>query len=405
MLLDSVILLIMGGCIALLFMPALRNSDDWRATVTPLASIIGSGFLVVAPLLGYAVGIWAPLAMLGIVLLAYAIGAVVRFNIRHLEPLLNNQNPYTHLVERLSNVSLAVAYLISVTFYVRLLVSFLLHPLDIPGDPWIPRLITSIILGFIGVIGVLRGLRGLEWMEEAAVSIKLSIIAALLVGLLYFDLSWLEGHVAIKVHPIDDGIHALRVLAGMLLVVQGFETSRYLGDTYNASMRIHTMRYAQWLAGAVYVLFVSLALPLLGPYQSPPSETAIIGMSQQVASALPGLLLLAAIMSQLSAAVADTLGSGGMLSEASNQRLPERMGYGLVVVMAIGLVWSIDIFGIIAIASRAFAIYYLVQCGAAWMAASRIRSGWLRLVLRSAFGVLGLILLLVVIFAIPAESG
>jgi len=56
MLLDSLILLIMGGCIALLFLPALRNSDDWRATVTPLASIIGSGFLVVAPLLGYAVG-------------------------------------------------------------------------------------------------------------------------------------------------------------------------------------------------------------------------------------------------------------------------------------------------------------------------------------------------------------
>ena len=36
---------------ALLFAPRLTASPIWRATVTPLASIIGSGFLVSLPLL------------------------------------------------------------------------------------------------------------------------------------------------------------------------------------------------------------------------------------------------------------------------------------------------------------------------------------------------------------------
>ncbi len=49
-----------------------RSSEGWRATVTPLASIIGSGFLVLAPLLAATVGSWAPVAMTGIVMLAYA---------------------------------------------------------------------------------------------------------------------------------------------------------------------------------------------------------------------------------------------------------------------------------------------------------------------------------------------
>jgi hypothetical protein len=66
-----------------LFRPALRRSKTWIATVTPLASIIGSGFLVVVPLLAYAVNGWAVVAMTAIAILAYAIGGVIRFNIRH----------------------------------------------------------------------------------------------------------------------------------------------------------------------------------------------------------------------------------------------------------------------------------------------------------------------------------
>jgi hypothetical protein len=50
-------------CVALLAATILlskriRTSRSWIATVTPLASIIGSGFLVVVPLLGRAEGLW-----------------------------------------------------------------------------------------------------------------------------------------------------------------------------------------------------------------------------------------------------------------------------------------------------------------------------------------------------------
>ena len=67
--------------------PALRRSTRWRATVTPLASIIGSGFLVVAPLLGLTAGRFALLAMAAILVLAYLVGNAVRYNIAHVEEI------------------------------------------------------------------------------------------------------------------------------------------------------------------------------------------------------------------------------------------------------------------------------------------------------------------------------
>lgn len=403
MLLDAIVLAVVMALVLVLFRPRLRRSTYWRATVTPLASIIGSGFLVVAPLLGYAVGIWAPLAMVGIVLLAHAIGAVVRFNIVHVEPLLGG-NRYLGYVERLSNVSLAAAYLISVAFYVRLLVSFLLHPLHLETGPWLANGVTTVVLAAVAATGLLRGLQGLEWMEEAAVNVKLSIIAALLVGLVWFDAGWLAGDQRLTTHPVSDTTHALRLVAGMLLVVQGFETSRYMGAAYDAGMRVRAMRHAQWLAAAIYVVFVSLALPLLGAFREPPAETAIIDISQRVASVLPALLVVAAVMSQLSAAVADTVGSGGMMAEVSGGRLSSRVGYVLVVAAAIALVWAIDLFAIIAVASRAFALYYLLQCAGAWIAAGELENPRRRRALRSAIFALGAVMALVVIFAIPAES-
>jgi len=44
---------------AILFSPRLTASPVWRATVTPLASIIGSGFLVSLPLLAHDLGSFA----------------------------------------------------------------------------------------------------------------------------------------------------------------------------------------------------------------------------------------------------------------------------------------------------------------------------------------------------------
>ena len=48
------IAVVLGGYLA--FSKRLAGSSNWKATVTPLASIMGSGFLVSAPLLAGVVG-------------------------------------------------------------------------------------------------------------------------------------------------------------------------------------------------------------------------------------------------------------------------------------------------------------------------------------------------------------
>lgn len=43
------------------------------------------------------------------------------------------------------------------------------------------------------------------------------------------------------------------------MIVQSFETSRYLGAEYDAKNRIRTIRYAQRLSAAIYLLFIGLS--------------------------------------------------------------------------------------------------------------------------------------------------
>lgn len=400
-LLNTLLLLAVIVSFITLYRRGLRDSPLWRATVTPLASIIGSGFLIVAPLLDGIVGGWAPLAILLIVLLAYGIGAVIRYNIRYLEPQLEQaqMSRGLNLLTRSSDLALALAYVISVAFYLRLLASFLLRAVEVEHD-FFANLITTAILAFIGITGAIRGLRTLEELEKYAVYVKLSIITALLLGLVVFDFGWLvDGSQYLHSAPVADWDQALRVLAGVLIIVQGFETSRYMGDSYDAETRIRTMRYAQWLSGAIYLVFVILALPLLSGFSDKVNETAIIGLSEKVADSLPAMLILAAVMSQFSAAVADTIGAGGLLHEVSNQHLRPRWGYVLVTSLGIALVWVSNIFEIIALASRAFALYYLIQTLMALVVAQQ-RAEEKRL--RQGMVAMAVLLLLVVVFAIPA---
>ena len=396
---NTLLLAVAVVVVAILFRPRLLQSRDWRATVTPLASIIGSGYLVAAPLLSHAVNSWALLAMLAIVSVAYGIGEVIRYNIRYAEPLLDGkQAPGVLLaIERLSGLVLSIAYVISVAFYLRLLASFVMRAMEIEGEI-LANVITTLVLVFIAAMGLWRGLGGMESMEKMAVNINLAIIAALLVGLAWFDIDWLmQVGNEIEYHPIEDWPYALSLLAGILLIIQGFETSRYLGSEYDAETRIRTMRYAQLLSGFIYLLFIGLALPLLGDFHESRDETAIIELSATVAVILPAMLLVAAVMSQFSAAVADTAGSGGLLSEFSRRRLTPGVGYTLVATVAIILIWSASIFEIITIASRAFALYYLLQC----LVALIVSRGQGSLLQRTFFVLIGLLLLLVVVFAIP----
>ena len=65
-----------------------------------------------------------------------------------------------------------------------------------------------------------------------------------------------------------------------------------------------------------------------------------------------------AATAQFSAAVADTVASGGLVEEASYGAIDHRYVYLAVAALAVVLLWTSHIFSIIAYASRAFAAYY-----------------------------------------------
>ncbi len=383
-----------------LLRPALKRARFWRATITPLASIIGSGFLVIAPLLASLAGGNALFAMMAIVGVAYMIGEVIRFNIRYAEPVLPAAPLFLHAAERFSNIALALAYVVSVAFYVRLLASFAFEGVGVDSAVG-AKLLTTAILLVIGLAGWRSGLSGLEWLEEYSVSIKLAIITALLFGLLHFDAVNGFSSGVLQAQPQSPELQ-LRKLAGMLLVVQGFETSRYLGAEYSAPMRIQSMRFAQILSAGIYLVFIFSILPLLQFLAGgKPDETALIGLVGHAAVVLPAMLVLAALASQFGAAVGDTLGAGGLAEEESRGRLPARLAYLVVTASGVILVWTTNVFEIITLASRAFAVYYLAQTLVALRVAYGFSGRWRRGAYFALFGLMAAILMGVAVFAVP----
>lgn len=403
-------ILIVMSVVTVLFLlrPRLRNNEHWQATLTPLSSIIGSGFLVMAPLLASVVGLLSPLAVLGIVLLAYGIGTIIRFNILHVEPRIQKGelSNLTKQVEYLGNIALCLAYMVAVAFYLSLLSSFVLNYFDIENLT-LERWVTTSIIIFIAVIGYLKGLGGLEKLESLSMTIQLSIVVALLFGLAIFGFNFvISDKELVFNYPEREWTTQIRILAGALLVVQGFETSRFIGEKYSPEIRVSSMKSAQLMSGALYIISVIALMPVVQHLDLMNIQLAkIVNVTGLVAIVLPVMLIIAALMSQFSAAVADTGGAGGLLNENSNRRLSTNICYVGVSVSAILLVWSVDLLHIITLASRAFAMYYFLQALLALTYCYKDCSIESRMTLwsRILFMTLALILLYVVFFAIPAE--
>jgi hypothetical protein len=189
-------------------------------------------------------------------------------------------------------------------------------------------------------------------------------------------------------------------LLGLVILVQGFETSRYLGDAYDKETRIKTMRWSQWIASGIYFAFIILVtpyftqeLPALG------GETAIIDMLIPVGAVVAPAIIIVALASQLSAAVADMNGAGGLLFETTNKRLSPEAGHLLTALLAVAITWVADIYEIITYASKLFVLYYALQSVQADCSAWRLKR-YGRAAMYSA-GVA--VALLVVMFAIPAD--
>jgi hypothetical protein len=405
--LNIILVLIVAGMLLFLFSPRLAKSKSWRATLTPLSSIIGSGFLIIAPLLASVVGLLSPIAVTVIVVLAYAIGGVIRFNIDYAEPLLHERRTYPTIyrIDLVANVALSFAYVTAVAFYLSLLSSFLLTYIGFGDYPSLERSLTTLIIVFIATTGYLRGLGGLEKLEAYSMSIQLSIVAALLIGVFVYDYNFMQTGQSLTFDVQErDWTTKIFTLAGILLVVQGFETSRFLGEKYSAEIRVRSMRRAQLISGPLYIVSVIALLPIVQNLDLAHVQIAeIVAATGLAAAVLPLMLIVAAIMSQFSAAVADTVGAGSLTSESSKGRVPTNKGYVIVSFLAIVLVWTADLLEIISVASRAFALYYLLQCFVA-MIANRHHHDQTTYVLNLVrFVMLAGILLFIIIFAIPAE--
>jgi len=262
----------------------------------------------------------------------------------------------------------------------------------------------TVLIVFIGAVGFWRGLAKLEVLEKYSVDAKLAIIAGFLVGLLVVNIhdvvtgSWMPDKL-----DVAWNVDTLRKLFGAFLIVQGFETCRYMGNVYGTDERIIAMRLAQLLSAAIYVVFIGLASILLGSFSSI-SETGVIALATQVAVIAPYMLILGAATAQFSAAVADTLASGGLVEAATYGKLGHRNVYVAVMAVALVLLWSSHILSIIAYASRAFAAYYAIQCA---MAATHsvVAGAKTRRITRTLFfASLSVVMLLTALFGIPAES-
>jgi len=381
--------------------PSLLANRNWHAMVTPLASIIGSGFLVVAPLLHGLAGSWSLLAITIIVIVAYGVGGVIRMNIGY--ESLTQSRGITRQLDRLSSVILGVAYVVSVAFYIFLLVAFVLDALGMK-TPESMRWSATGLLFLLMFVGLSRGLGGYEKLEILSVSIKLSVIAGILAFLMFFgltnDVPYFQ-HQAITDWSL---LQRAQILAGLLMIAQGFETSRYLGHAYDAATRIRTMRKAQLLSSAIYIAFIGLSCPLFFLFPLDEfNETGVSIVLGNIVVLAPLLLLIAAVASQFSAAIADIVGASGLLLENIGRSMTVRAGYVVVTSASLLMIWTLNIFEIITWASRGFAAYYALQTILLLVVLKRENSFARRPLLVAGLILLLLVLLFVVLAARSAH--
>tara|TARA_R110000868_G_scaffold190862_1_gene434782 strand:- start:82787 stop:84019 length:1233 start_codon:yes stop_codon:yes gene_type:complete len=385
-----------------LHVPKICNNRLWKAMVTPLSSIIGSGFLIATPLMYSLVGGWSLIAMPILLLLAYWVGYAIRFNIMHVEPLLvrSKHEHVIRAIEILVSPALAFAYIISVTYYLKILSAFVMRAFGI-DDEFQANLFTTMVLFALTMIGRIDGLDVMEQLERYAVGIKLAIIGGLLAGLMVYNIETIALNVWMpQTQEIVWDFDLIAKLLGMFVIAQGFETSRYLGSKYTNVERVLTMKYAQLITGCIFVTFTCLVYTLSADLVEP-SGTAIIDMLDKLSPILGYIMVFAAIMSQFGAATADKVGCSSLVSELSEGRISIKSSFLIIGLLAIILTWTSNVFGIISLASRAFAFYYCLQTLQSCLAAYRMHDLPYRYLKIASFAFLSVIMLSISIFSLP----
>ena len=367
------------------------------ATVTPLASIFGSGFLIIIPILERELGALAVVGMAGVCLVAWMVGIAIRHNVAVVEPLSDDGrlDPTTARIDRASDLVIVVAYVISVALYLRILALFVIGYVS-TGSGASERLLAVILVALITAVGLVRGLAGLELLERLALGSVLVLVLAIGARFAGSDASQLLGR-GLRLPPVPSPglVSVLLVLGGIVITVQGFETVRYL-QHIDRRARIAGCRLSQLISSTVYILIVALATPLMGLGTRSGADPGLLQLVQRVAPLLVLPLVLCAVLSQFSAATADTEAGVGNLRVIGWKPLRGRRRYLLVGGAAALLAGTLGTYVIIMVASRAFAAYYALQCTVALRTSKRAST-------RVGYGVLALLMMAITLLAEPAQ--
>lgn len=365
------------------------------ATATPLASILGSGLLIIVPVLERILGSLSVLGAAAVCGLAYLVGTAVRHNVRVVEPQVEagDAEPLLRRLDRTADAVIVVAYVISVALYLRIMAQYVVTYLEPAGAPTLERVIAGATVAGIVVVGVLRGFAGLDLLDRVALSVVLVLTTVLGVTLLGHDVVHL-GELRLPPVPHQGGVHVLLVLGGIVITVQGFETVRYLGQEYDAETRIWSSRVAQLVSSSIYIGFVLVATPVLGLGTAAGPDDTLLDVTDRVAPWLALPLVVSAVLSQLSAGVADTAAADGNLRSLSDWMRGSRP-YLVSGLAAILLAATVPTFTIVAIASRAFAAYYAIQAVMALRTTSKRHA-------QIGYGALALVMVAITVLAEPA---
>ena len=388
----------LAGLAWLLYRPKVQESRIYKATVFPLAEIMDVGFIVFSPIIILLFGFGAPLAMLGLCLLAILTGFAISYNINNYEPLVGKPDPL-HRWNSFALWALVAASIVNVAYYAQLLMTLVWLPLGDLYSPGVVAATAAALLAILAIYGFAKGLRALNEMGNKTTAFNLSAIVAVLVAFAAFNVQQLVGGDFNWPHfnpPAND--EAFRKLLGLFVLVQGFESSRYIGAYFSADMRTKTMRSAQYISSVVFVLFVAFSLILFETVKVPANVTAIFEVSKQVSVFLPFLIMAAALGSQLSAIVNSTESVTEILARQAGDRLPRQWTFPLFLVPAILVVLLTDVASVVALASRVFAAYYLLQAFIAGRLAWRAqRWAWVAL-----FAAIALAMAVVAVLGIPS---
>jgi hypothetical protein len=363
-------LVVLVGLAWVLYRPKVQQSERYQAMVVPLANIMDVGFIVMSPAIVLLAGFAAPLVMLGICLLAIATGFAIAYNIRHYEPLEGTNDPVNRVAE-VSRWALTFASVINIAYYTLLLITLLLWPLELYSvtNLAIGGTVLLVVLIIVGMAG------GMDWLNNLGnktTAFNLSAVVAVVTAFIVYNIQeWLGGRWDLGETEVMISGEDFRKIIGLFAIVQGFEAARYIGARFGKELRITTMRLAQVISSVVFVVFVASVLILYVQVQTDFSGESIFIVADEVGDFMPWLILLAAIGSQTSAIINATMSRSDMLVD---HKMPRRWTFVVLLGPAIAVFLLVDITEAVALASRVFAAYFVLQAVIAWILARRAQN-------------------------------